>query len=163
MATPLDKTMLASRHVLTVFFLGLMAGLMLFAARFLYKLFTFATDLFTMSDEDVLLKMLHMLDSALVASLVATVAIASYHSMVSRLAAATESEGVSWVGEVDPGNMKIKLATSIVAISSIHLLTMFMKLGDYSDRDIYMGMLLHGSFLAGVLVLGVLDRLEAKH
>ncbi len=162
MATPLDKTMLASRHVLTVFFLGLMVGLLLYAARFIYKLFTFATDLFTMSDDDVLLKMLYLLDSALVASLVATVAIASYHSLVSRLSAASDGKGVSWVGEVDPGNMKIKLATSIVAISSIHLLTMFMKMGDYSDRDIYMGLLLHGSFLAGVVVLGVLDRLEGK-
>ncbi len=162
MASMLDKFVLASRHILSVFFLGLMAALVLYAARFLLKLWAFATEILSMTDEDALLKMLYMLDSALVAALVATVAIASYHAMVRQLPAGTGGEAAAWVDDTAPGNLKLKLATSIVAISSIHLLTMLMKPSDYSDRDVWLALALHGSFLMGVLILGVLDWLESR-
>ncbi|PZW39807.1 uncharacterized protein (TIGR00645 family) [Humitalea rosea] len=162
MTTPLDRIILASRHVLTVFMLGLALALGLYGVRFAWKVWKFGTDLFVASDEDVLLGLLYLLDSALVASLVITVVIASYDGMVSRLAKQADADGIAWIGSVDPGNLKVKLATSIVAISSIHLLSMFLKVGHYSDRDLWMAMALHGMFLGGILMLGLLDRLEDK-
>jgi uncharacterized protein (TIGR00645 family) len=64
------------------------------------------------------------------------------------------------VALVDPGNLKIKLGTALVAISSIHLLQIFMEIGEYSDRDVTWALVIHASFLAGILVLGVLDKLK---
>ena len=62
---------------------------------------------------------------------------------------------------VDPGNLKIKLSTALVAISSIHLLQIFMGVPDYDDRSIIWAIAIHCLFLFGVLALGILDRLTA--
>jgi len=160
MLSLLDKVMLASRWLLVPFFLGLVIALGISALHFLGKLWKFATSALTTSDVTVLIQLLHLLDAALIASLVIMVAIASYDSLVSRLTTDEEERRTSWVALVDPGNLKIKLGTALVAISSIHLLQIFMEIGEYSDRDVTWALVIHASFLAGILVLGVLDKLK---
>jgi uncharacterized protein (TIGR00645 family) len=160
MLSILDKVMLASRWLLVAFFLGLVIALGIYALHFLGKLWKFATSALTTSDVTVLIQLLHLLDAALIASLVIMVAIASYDSLVSRLTTDEEERRTSWVALVDPGNLKIKLGTALVAISSIHLLQIFMEIGEYSDRDVTWALVIHASFLAGILVLGVLDKLK---
>lgn len=162
MKTILDKTMLASRWLLAVFFLGLAAALAVYAVRFLYKLWKFAVGVLTTEDTKHLIELLHLLDAALVASLVVMVAISSYDSLVSRLTSDEAERQKSWVATIDPGNLKVKLATALVAISSIHILQIFMELDEYDDRSVFWALFLHGSFLAGVVVLGLLDRLLGK-
>ncbi len=158
----IDKAVLASRHLLVVFFLGLAAALAIYAVGFLAKLWKFAGSALAGSDNRQLLDLLHLLDAALVASLVVTVMISSYDSMVSRLDKHKDSEGVSWVANIDPGNLKIKLASALIAISSIHLLQIFMEIGSYDDRSVMWGLAIHGMFVAGAVALGVLDRLTKK-
>lgn len=160
MLSLLDKVMLASRWLLVAFFLGLVIALGIYALHFLGKLWKFATSALTTSDVTVLIQLLHLLDAALIASLVIMVAIASYDSLVSRLTTDEQERKTSWVALVDPGNLKIKLGTALVAISSIHLLQIFMEIGEYSDRDVTWALVIHASFLAGILVLGVLDKLK---
>jgi uncharacterized protein (TIGR00645 family) len=157
----LDTLILSSRWLLAVFFLGLAAGLAIYAVRFLAKLWSFATTAMRSDDTRVLIELLHLLDSALVASLVVIVAISSYDSLVSRLTRDETERKASWVETVDPGNLKIKLSTALVAISSIHLLQIFMDVPDYDDRSIIWAIAIHCLFLFGVLALGILDRLTA--
>lgn len=156
----LNRAILASRHLLTVFYLGLAVALGLYAIRFVWKLWKYAEGLLTVSDSDSLLGLLYLLDSALVAGLVTMVAISSYDSLVSRLSMDEDAKAMEWVGAVDPSNLKIKLAVAIVAISSIHLLQIFLKVRDYTDREITWSLAIHALFLAGVVALAVMDRLE---
>lgn len=161
MQASLDRIILAARHLLTVFYLGLLVALACYAVRFLQKVWKFGSTVFEAEDNDLLLGILYLLDSTLVASLVVMVAIASYDSMVSRLDKNAKEKGVDWVAEgVDPGNLKIKLATAIIAISSIHLLQIFLKVDQFSDREIMWGLAIHALFLAGGIALAVMDRLE---
>lgn len=162
MLSILDKIMLGSRWLLVTFFLGLAVALAAYALHFLVKLWKFAVAALTSSDTQVLIQLLHLLDAALVASLVVMVAIASYDSLVSRLTTDETERKTQWVALVDPGNLKLKLGTALVAISSIHLLQIFMQIGEYSDRDVGWALVIHASFLAGVLVLGLLDKLAGK-
>ena len=64
------------------------------------------------------------------------------------------------MAKVDPGNLKIKLATALVAISGINLLQMFLDIKQTEDRVLLWALAIHGAFLMGVLVLAVADRLE---
>ena len=162
MLSILDKIMLGSRWLLVAFFLGLAVALAIYALHFVAKLWKFAASALTSSDTQVLIQLLHLLDAALVASLVVMVAIASYDSLVSRLTTDETERKMQWVALVDPGNLKLKLGTALVAISSIHLLQIFMQIGEYSDRDVGWALVIHASFLAGVLVLGLLDKLAGK-
>jgi uncharacterized protein (TIGR00645 family) len=157
----LDKLILSSRWLLAIFFIGLMGALAVYAVRFVYKLGKFAANVFTNDDNRILIDLLHLLDSALVASLVVMVALASYDSLVSRLASGDGGTKISWVSNVDPGNLKIKLSTALIAISAIHLLQIVMQVSDYDDRTIIWAVIIHGMFLLGILCLGILDRLTS--
>lgn len=161
MQSILDKAMIASRYLLVVFFGGLVVALAVYAVGFLKKLWKFATNAANGADNQQLLDLLHLLDAALVASLVVMVAVSSYDSLVNRLAARDGEKDVAWLAAVDPGNLKLKLATALIAISSIHLLQIFMEIGNYDDRAVTWGLAIHGMFLLGALVLGLLDRITA--
>jgi uncharacterized protein (TIGR00645 family) len=155
----LARAILASRYLLLVFFFGLMAGLALFALRFLGEVWSLAAGLAGTSDEDFLIDLLHLVDGALVASLVVMVALSSYDSLVGRLRGEADEQEMRWVGRTDHSNLKIKVATNMVAISSIHLLQVFLKAESYSEAGIFWRVAIHMVFLAGAVLLGVLDRL----
>lgn len=156
----LNKTILASRYLLAVFYLGLAAALALYAAKFVLKVYEFGTKVLVSDDHDNLLAILYLLDSALVAALIVTVALSSWDTLVSRLKAEAEREKMSWVAKVDPGNLKIKLATALVAISGINLLQMFVDIKQTEDRVLFWAIGIHAVFLMGVLALAIADRLE---
>jgi len=155
----LGRAVLASRYLLVVFFFGLAGGLALYAIRFLTKLWGLAGELMTMPEEDVLIAVLHLVDAALIASLVMIVVLSSYDSLVDRLAGEAEKEELRWVGRTDYANLKLKVATAIVAISSIHLLQVFMKVESYSQEGVMWRMGIHALFVLGALLLGLLDRI----
>lgn len=155
----LGRAVLASRYLLVVFFLGLAVGLALYAVRFLAELWELARAVMSSPEEDVLIAVLHLVDSALIASLVMIVMLSSYDTLVDRLASEAEEEDMSWVGRTDYSNLKIKVATAMVAISSIHLLQVFLKVEDYSQESIMWRVAIHALFLVGALLLGLLDRI----
>lgn len=160
MTTLINRAILASRWVLVVFYIGLGVALCAYAVRFAVKLVKYFEGLFSMSDGESLLGLLYLLDSALVAGLVVMIAIASYDSMVSSLVGKEDAKNLEWVGAVDPSNLKIKLSVAIVAISSIHLLQIFLNVDNYTDRQITWTMAIHGLFLVGIVAMAVMDRLE---
>src|SRR5690349_1313655 len=121
----IESIILASRWLLVVFYLGLGVALAVYAISFGKKLFDFVTVALTLDDTDTILRMLGLIDAALVASLVVMVIISGYENFVSRFEA-DEGE-VHWLGTIDVGSLKIKVASTIVAISSIHLLQVFLN------------------------------------
>ena len=155
----LARAILASRYLLIVFFFGLAAGLALYAARFLAKLWGLAGKLLTIPEDDLLIEVLHLVDSVLIASLVMIVVLASYDSLVDRLATEAEREDLRWVGRTDYGNLKLKVATAMVAISSIHLLQVFLKVESYSQEGVMWRTIIHVVFVLAALLLGVLDHI----
>jgi uncharacterized protein (TIGR00645 family) len=158
-----DRAVLASRYILVIFYLGLAVALAAYGVRFLVKVWKFTQDTLTStSDSQMLLGLLYLVDSALVASLVAMVAISSYDSLVSRLTDATGASKIEWVSNLDPGNLKLKVGIAIVAISSIHLLQKFMDITSLSDRELGWAIGIHVTFVGGALGLGLLDRMQSQ-
>jgi uncharacterized protein (TIGR00645 family) len=159
----ISKIVLASRYLLAVFFLGLLFGLALFAVRFLHRLGTMAASVWEVSETNLLIEVLHLVDSALVASLIVMVAIASWDSLVDRLQGEADQQEMRWVSRTDHSNLKIKVATAMVAISSIHLLQVFMRVEDYDQWAVMWRVIIHLVFLVGAVLLGVVDRLGWGH
>jgi uncharacterized protein (TIGR00645 family) len=163
MLQTLARLLLAGRYLLAIFFTGLLWGLALFAVRFVGKLWELTTGLWDRSETELLIALLHLVDSALVAALVLMVALASYDSMVDRLQREADERELRWVARTDHGNLKIKIATAMVAISSIHLLQVFLQAEQQDDRTILWRIVIHLVFLVGAVLLGVLDRIGAHH
>jgi uncharacterized protein (TIGR00645 family) len=95
-----------------------------------------------------------------------------YENFVSRIDAATEKDTLGWLGKLDSGTLKLKVAASIVAISSIHLLRVFMKAESTANDKIMWYVILHLTFVVSAVLLGVLDKMafsahrdepDAKH
>lgn len=156
----IESTIMAARWLLVVFYLGLGAALVVYAVSFVYKFIKVAGSVFDLEEGEMILAMLGLIDAALVASLLVMVMISSYENYVSRLENANVE--LSWLGKLDSGSLKIKVASSIVAISSIHLLQVFLNANQYTDTKIVMFMLLHLTFVVSALLLALVDRISSK-
>jgi len=156
----IEAVILASRWLLVVFYLGLAAALALYAFSFGGKLFEFFGKLMALDDTDMILKMLSLIDAALVASLVVMVIISGYENFVSRF---DNAEGeLSWLGKIDAGSLKIKVASTIVAISSIHLLQVFLNASSYAEGQLMWLTIMHMAFVFSALFLAYIDRVMAQ-
>ncbi len=152
----IESIILASRWLLVVFYLGLAAALGLYAVSFGKKLFEFASKVFELEDTDTILKMLGLIDAGLVASLVVMVIISGYENFVSRF---DNADGeVDWLGKIDAGSLKIKVASTIVAISSIHLLQVFLNAAIYTNDKLMWLTLMHMAFVFSALFLAYIDK-----
>ena len=156
-----EAIILASRWLLVVFYLGLALALLLYAISVTTKLYVFADKLFTLAETDTILKMLSLIDAALVASLVVMVIISGYENFVSRFDNADGNE-ISWLGKVDAGSLKIKVASTIVAISSIHLLQVFLNVQQFTNSQLMWLTIMHMAFVLSALLLAYIDRLMSS-
>jgi uncharacterized protein (TIGR00645 family) len=153
----IESIILASRWLLVAFYLGLGVALAVYAVSFGKKLYEFIANVMVLDDTDTILKMLGLIDAALVASLVVMVIISGYENFVSRF---DEHEGeVHWLGTIDVGSLKIKVASTIVAISSIHLLQVFLNSQTYTDQQLMWLTIMHLAFVVSALILAYIDRL----
>jgi uncharacterized protein (TIGR00645 family) len=161
-----ERLILASRWILVVFYVGLGAALAVYAFSFVLKFTEIVDKVMVLSENDMILAMLALIDAALVASLIVMVMISSYENFVGRFDETDRTE-LSWLGKMDSGSLKIKVASSIVAISSIHLLQVFLNINQYmgpgNDPTKVMWLtLLHLTFVVSALMLGYLEKIMAK-
>lgn len=161
MQSLIERIILCSRYILIVFYVGLGIALAIFAGKFFLNLYTMVTNLPVASDTDMLLSLLVLIDKSLVAGLVVMVMLSSYENFVGRFDQALAQDRPSWLGRLDPGSLKIKVAASIVAISSIHLLQVFMNMAAYTEKQIFWKTVIHIVFMLSALLMAFLDRLTA--
>ncbi|CAN7696843.1 TIGR00645 family protein [Mesorhizobium amorphae] len=153
----IESIILATRWLLVVFYVGLGLALAIYALSFGKKLYEFVAVAFTLGDTDTILKMLGLIDAALVASLVVMVIISGYENFVSRF---DENDGeVHWLGTIDVGSLKVKVASTIVAISSIHLLQVFLNSVSYTTDQLMWLTIIHLAFVLSAFMLAYIDRL----
>jgi uncharacterized protein (TIGR00645 family) len=93
----------------------------------------------------------------MVGGLIVMVMMSGYENFVSQLNVPEGGEKLSWLGKMDSTSLKAKIAASIVAISSIHLLKIFMDAEDVENTKIMWYLLLHLTFVASAFAMGYLD------
>jgi len=152
-----EALILSSRWLLLIFYGVLVLAVALYALAFVVQFIEFAPKVLTMTEDQVILEMLGLVDAALVASLVIMVIISGYDNFIQPFAAGVS--GLEWVGSLDSGGLKIKIAASIVAITSIKLLEVMLNATHYTDVQIAWAVGLHLTFVLSAVGLGVLDRL----
>jgi uncharacterized protein (TIGR00645 family) len=167
-----EKLLFSSRWVLAPIFLGLSLALIALGFKFFQEAWHVFSELILMDEADLVLKVLAMIDIALVGSLIIMVMFSGYENFVSTIDA-KGTDSLNWLGKLDAGTLKLKVAASIVAISSIHLLRVFMQVGKkhpdthellVTNDQIMWFVILHLTFVVSAVLLGVLDKMSfAKH
>jgi len=153
-----EKILFAARWLLAPVYLGLAVALIALGVKFFQEAFHVLMHVPEMAEADLVLTILAMIDLSLVGSLIVMVMFSGYENFVSRIdAEGTDSLG--WLGKLDAGTLKLKVATSIVAISSIHLLRIFMEAQELPNDKILWYVVLHMTFVVSAVLMGVMDRL----
>ncbi|EPM0862721.1 TIGR00645 family protein [Klebsiella pneumoniae] len=160
----LENAMYASRWRLAPVYFGLSLGLIALTIKFFQEIFHILPHIFSVSESDMILTLLSLVDMTLVGGLLVMVMFSGYENFVSQLDINEGKEKLSWLGKMDATSLKNKVAASIVAISSIHLLRVFMDAKNVPDNKLMWYVIIHLTFVLSAFVMGYLDRLtKVKH
>lgn len=157
-----ERLMYASRWLLAPIYLGLSIAVLLLGVKFFQELWHVVPHLLTTSEVDLILLTLTLIDIALVGGLLVMVMLSGYENFVSTLNIGNDTEKLGWLGKIDSGGLKNKVAAAIVAISSIHLLKVFMNADNVPEDKIKWYILMHITFVGSAFAMGYLDKLTRK-
>jgi uncharacterized protein (TIGR00645 family) len=107
----------------------------------------------------IMLVVLGLIDVVMISNLLIMVIIGGYETFVSRLNLEGHPDQPEWLSHVNASVLKVKLATAIIGISSIHLLKTFINAENYSDKVLLWQTLIHVAFLFSALAIALADRL----
>jgi uncharacterized protein (TIGR00645 family) len=163
-----EGLLFASRWLMAPMYLGLVVTLGMLVVVFARQLWYYAAQTLTMPVETAILATLTLIDLTLAANLLLIVMFAGYENFVSQFDIDDGGDRPGWMGTVDFSGLKLKLIASIVAISGIHLLKVFMEIGEtveaaaYGETEIFWFVVIHLTFVVSGLLLAAMDYLSAR-
>ena len=182
---PLPAIIFASRWLQLPLYLGLIVAQMVYVMHFLVELahlveaafgsqtalqalvssIGYKTDIAptALTETIIMLVVLALIDVVMISNLLIMVIIGGYETFVSRLGLEGQPDHPEWLGHVDASVLKVKLALSIIGISSIHLLKTFINADNYTDRVLIAQTAIHIAFLLSAMAIAYTDRLMNSH
>lgn len=158
----IETTLYASRWLLAPIFLGLSLALVALGIKFFQEVFHLLPHVLELTESNLVLVVLALIDLSLVGSLIVMVMFSGYENFVSQIDLREGEDKLGWLGKLDAGTLKLKVAASIVAISSIHLLRVFMNAEQIDNGKIMWYVILHLTFVVSALLVAYIDKIT-KH
>jgi len=158
----LENLLFAGRWFMAPIYVGLLLILAVITVKFVEVLLLTLPSVLSMEERDLVLLVLWLIDLALLGSLTLMVAFAGYENFVSKMhSVAGHEDRPDWMGHVDFSGLKLKLISSIVAISAIHLLRTFLNVSALPKEDVGWQLAIHLGFVVSGLLLALMDRFGA--
>jgi uncharacterized protein (TIGR00645 family) len=107
----------------------------------------------------IMLVVLALIDVVMISNLLIMVIVGGYETFVSRLRLEDHPDQPEWLSHVNAAVLKVKLATAIIGISSIHLLKTFINAANYTEKVLIWQTLIHVAFLFSALAIALTDRI----
>lgn len=158
----LENSIFASRWLLAPFYAGLALSLGLLLITFTKEFIHLALNALQASESDVMLGILTLVDLALMGSLLIIVIFSGYENFVSKIDHSAHRDWPEWMGTIDFSALKLKLLSSIVAISAIQLLKQFMAIKTVTpeaERTLFWMVVIHVVFVTSSVLLALSDRI----
>jgi uncharacterized protein (TIGR00645 family) len=188
----LPRLIFASRWLQLPLYLGLIAAQAVYVVHFLYELwhlieaaagsqaalqalitsigYKASVPAVTLNETIIMLVVLALIDVVMISNLLIMVIVGGYETFVSRMDLEGHPDQPEWLSHVNASVLKVKLATAIIGISSIHLLKTFINADNYSDRVLIAQTSIHIAFLLSAMAIAYTDRImtvvaidSAKH
>jgi uncharacterized protein (TIGR00645 family) len=156
---PISNVIFASRWLQLPLYVGLIFVQGLYAWRFAVEVYELLTTAHHMTETEVMMSVLGLIDIVLISNLLIMVVIGGYETFVSRLNLNGHPDEPEWLGRVSSGTLKIKLALSLVSIASIHLLRTFIDTEHQTDHAIMWQVIILLVFILAALVTAWIDRI----
>jgi len=177
---PLPNMIFASRWLQLPLYLGLIAAQSVYVVHFLLELWHLieaaagsqaalqqlitsigykAATQSSLNETIIMLVVLALIDVVMISNLLIMVIVGGYETFVSRMNLEGHPDQPEWLSHVNASVLKVKLATAIIGISSIHLLKTFINADNYSDRVLIAQTAIHITFLLSAMAIAYTDRL----
>lgn len=157
----IERALFASRWILAPVYLGMSLALIALGIKFFAEVYHLLHTIMEVTEADMVLRLLALVDMVLVGSLIVMVMFSGYENFVSKIDIEGDGDKLGWLGKLDAGALKLKVAASIVAISSIHLLRAFMDAKETANDKLMWYVIIHLTFVVSAVLLGVLDRMTS--
>jgi len=169
----------ASRWLQAPLYLGLIIAQGVYVVLFFIELWHLLENVIAsghISETDVMLSVLALIDIVMIANLLIMVIIGGYETFVSKIRVTGHHDEPDWLSHVNANLLKVKLAISIISISSIHLLKTFIEVGRmeggflggtvtnssgtviYSSAGVMWEVVIHLAFIVSALALAKIDK-----
>ncbi|HUD31675.1 MAG TPA: TIGR00645 family protein [Variovorax sp.] len=183
---PLPKLIFASRWLQLPLYLGLIVAQGVYVVHFLVELLHLVEAAFgsetalkalitsigyktaasapitSLNETVIMLVVLALIDVVMISNLLIMVIVGGYETFVSRMELQGHRDQPEWLSHVNASVLKVKLATAIIGISSIHLLKTFINADNYTDRVLIAQTVIHITFLMSAMAIAYTDRLMSR-
>ena len=179
--SPLANFIFASRWLQLPLYIGLIAAQAVYVVHFMVELkhligaafgnqpdlqalvssigYKATVPITTLNETVIMLVVLALIDVVMISNLLIMVIVGGYETFVSRMDLKGHPDQPEWLSHVNASVLKVKLATAIIGISSIHLLKTFINAANYTDKVLMWQTLIHITFLVSALAIAATDRI----
>lgn len=178
---PLPKLIFASRWLQLPLYLGLIAAQGIYVYHFWIELihlieaafgnqsalnalvtsmgYKSGSEVTALNETIIMLVVLALIDVVMISNLLIMVIVGGYETFVSRMGLESHPDQPEWLSHVNASVLKVKLATAIIGISSIHLLKTFINAANYDEKVLMWQTIIHAVFLLSAMAIAFTDRL----
>lgn len=157
----MERGIFMGRWLMAPMYVGLIFALIMLLINFVQELIHYFSIITTLSSSEAVLAALSLIDISLAGNLLLIVIFSGYENFVSKIDTGDHEDQPEWKGTVDFSTLKLKLVASIVAISGIHLLKIFMDVEKASENQIRWMVIIHLVFVVSGVLLALMDRIAA--
>lgn len=162
-----EQTLFAARWLMAPMYLCLVISLVILTVIFIRETALMIPHVLEMEADEGILSILTLIDLSLAGNLMLLVIFTGYENFVSKLDLENAKDRPNWMGKVDFSGLKLKLISSVVAISGIHLLKVFMELGHGGDHGpttetLHSMVIVHLAFVVSGVLLALMDYIAHK-
>jgi uncharacterized protein (TIGR00645 family) len=160
---PLPNLIFMSRWLQLPLYLGLIVAQAVYVVHFLIELWHLVVRTVDLSEVEIMLQVLRLVDVVLIANLLVMVVVGGYETFVSKLGLENHPDEPEWLPHVNASVLKVKLAVAIVIISTVHLLVTFMEIAPDTDQKILLWQVaIHLCLVASALAVALIDRMSSS-
>ncbi len=160
----LPRWIFMSRWLQAPLYLGLIVAQGVYVWQFWVELVHLLSITMTkgVTEAEIMLVVLGLIDVVMISNLLVMVIVGGWETFVSRLELQNHPDQPEWLSHVNAGVLKVKLATAIIGISSIHLLKTFINASNYDEKTLMWQTLIHITFVFSALAIAYTEKITAK-
>ncbi|MGS0535526.1 TIGR00645 family protein [Pseudoalteromonas sp. SaAl2] len=158
----LESLIFRGRWLLAPFFVGLLFAVILLLIKFFKQLYLMGVATFTATNQELLVGILTLVDTALLAGLLLIIIFSGYENFVSKLNIDNHEDRPAWMGKVGFSGLKMKLISAIVAISAVELLKVFISSSAYTSEELILKVVIHVTFVISGALFALTDFINSK-
>jgi uncharacterized protein (TIGR00645 family) len=156
---PLPAILFGSRWLQLPLYLGLIVAQAVYVYLFWVELSHLVIETPHLTEEKIMLLVLGLIDVVMISNLLIMVIVGGYETFVSRLGLSGHPDEPDWLSHVNANVLKVKLATAIIGISSIHLLKTFINAHNLDEKTMMWQVIIHMAFVLSAIGIAWIDKL----